>query len=673
MAHILELSTTPDTADHSRLGKILQQNAFISDDDLSSALLQQKRYGGLLGDILSAAGKARQFDIAQVLASQWNYESFKNVLTEADALLSSPQELSNYLRFYCVPYRKRGKKVEILTAGINPEIIKWASSRYPRHTFIIGSRRDVLDTLTKLFGRELCERAVLDLWKQEPNISARYIAQNMDWNRLSVPICLFVLLVLSLPGITLSLLLGALNIVYAASICFKSLIFAAGAIRGNRGKAGHVQPCKGTSINSLMRAKCAKRASQKGKCTGKYMRFEKHSDKQICRRSRVNRDALQMEPKDYPIYTILIPLYKEREVVPCILNSIRRLDYPKHRLDVKLVVEATDHDTIEAIKENRPEDYFEIIRVPDSLPRTKPKACNYAIPFARGEFLTIYDAEDRPDRMQLKKALLRFRADENLTCLQGRLNYFNRNENLLTKLFAIEYSCWFDFMLKGIEAYGLPLPLGGTSNHIRMSHLRQNCGWDPFNVTEDAELGIRFISRGYKTQMLDSLTLEEAPNNLSIWIKQRSRWIKGYMQTYIVYMRSPRDLLQDIGWKGFLGFQLFIGGPSLVFLSTPVVWGIVLSLRLLGADSAINGLPPALQYVMWLNLFAGIIAHWLIAAYSASKNGWRRMHLSIFLFPLYWLLHSWASFIALWQLITRPHYWEKTKHGITRSNTTKRK
>ncbi|MBN67570.1 MAG: glycosyl transferase, partial [Rickettsiales bacterium] len=365
-----------------------------------------------------------------------------------------------------------------------------------------------------------------------------------------------------------------------------------------------------------------------------------------------------------PIYTLLVPLYRERESVPRMISAIRALEYPKSRLDVKLIVEADDDETIQAIKDARPPGYFELIRVPYSLPRTKPKACNYALKFARGEYVTIYDAEDQPAPNQLRQALRAFeKAPDNVVCLQAKLNYYNRLERPITQLFAIEYSALFDFTLPGLENLGMPIPLGGTSNHIHLQKLREVGAWDPYNVTEDADLGIRLWLHGYRTRVLGSITLEEAPITLGAWIRQRSRWIKGYMQTWLVYMRNPLELLQTVGWKAFMGFQLFIGGPCLVFLLAPFLWGLC-------AVWLAGGLPESF-IPDWLVasciavLAVGLASHVLYALAIARIHQWFGMTAGIALYPLYWLLHSVASFKALWQLIRRPHYWEKTRHATT--------
>ena len=275
----------------------------------------------------------------------------------------------------------------------------------------------------------------------------------------------------------------------------------------------------------------------------------------------------------------------------------------------------------------------------------------------------IYDAEDIPEPMQLRKAVARFEAEPELACLQAPLNYYNRNETLLTELFAIEYGTLFRMQLPALERLGLPIPLGGTSNHIRMDVLIEACGWDAFNVTEDADLGVRLSYFGKKVRVLDSITMEEAPITLHAWLKQRSRWIKGYIQTWLVYMRNPKALRSALGSTAYYGFQFFVGAPALTFLMAPLFWGVFIA-ALMGAFT--------LYIPIWLNisciacLIWGIYSQWLYAKACLIVHGWPGMRRAATIFPFYWVLHTVASFMALAEILWRPHYWRKTSHGVSR-------
>lgn len=244
-----------------------------------------------------------------------------------------------------------------------------------------------------------------------------------------------------------------------------------------------------------------------------------------------------------------MPLYREANVLPTLVDALKRLEYPPDRLDVKLLLEEDDEDTIRAAKSAALPNYIELVLVPASQPRTKPKACNYGLARARGEYVVIYDAEDIPEPDQLLKAVAVLRSSPaEVVCVQAKLSYYNAFQNVLTKWFTVEYATWFDLMLPGLFAARMPIPLGGTSNHFKTAVLQSMGAWDPFNVTEDADLGIRLYKAGYRTVIMNSTTYEEANADLVNWIRQRSRWIKGYIQTSLVHLRSPRALKKR--WVG---------------------------------------------------------------------------------------------------------------------------
>lgn len=335
-------------------------------------------------------------------------------------------------------------------------------------------------------------------------------------------------------------------------------------------------------------------------------------------------------------------------------------DYPRDRLDVKLILEADDLDTIAAVNAAALDGRFHVIRVPAAQPRTKPKACNYALPFVRGEFTVIYDAEDRPEPDQLSKAVAAFRTHSNeVACLQARLNFFNSTECWLAKMFTLDYSLWFDLMLPGLDHASILMPLGGTSNHFRTSALRAVHGWDPFNVTEDADLGVRLARLGLRVRTLDSTTFEEATTRFESWLKQRTCWLKGYMQTWLVHMRSPRTLLKNAGVSGFLAFQLFVGGTVVSALLNPILWLIFLASELFGwsAFAIVDARLSIASLIIGNGLFASL------AMLAPLRRGWQHLSVHGLLAPVYWLLISIAGYRALIQLFRCASMWEKTPHG----------
>ena len=374
-----------------------------------------------------------------------------------------------------------------------------------------------------------------------------------------------------------------------------------------------------------------------------------------------------LKDKDLPVYTILCPLYREAHVIPQFLTAIEQLEWPKKKLDVQLLLEEDDKESIEEVGKMKLPKYVRVVVVPDSQPKTKPKACNFGLSKAKGEYVVVYDAEDAPHPLQLKKSYLAFqKVGPNIKCLQAKLNYYNPNQNWLTRLFTAEYSLWFDVILTGLQSIETAIPLGGTSNHFRKKDLLDLQGWDPFNVTEDCDLGVRLFNYGYKTAIINSTTLEEANSNFHNWIRQRSRWIKGYMQTYLLHMRNPLQLLRDQGIHAFL-FQLNVGGKISFILINPILWVLTLSYFVLYAivGPTIEALYPSV--IFYMAVFSLLFGNFMFIYYYmigvAKRDHWTLMKW-IYLIPIYWLMVSISGAIALYQLIVKPHYWEKTIHGL---------
>lgn len=371
--------------------------------------------------------------------------------------------------------------------------------------------------------------------------------------------------------------------------------------------------------------------------------------------------------EDLPTYTVLVPVYKEANIVAQLIENLGSLDYPVEKLEVLVLVEEDDAETREAALAADPPPHIRVVVVPDGQPRTKPRACNVGLLLATGEMLVIYDAEDRPEPDQLRKAVAAFRTgSRRLVCVQAALNYFNAGENALTRMFTLEYSFWFDYMLPGLEYGTLPIPLGGTSNHFRTDGLRRLGGWDPYNVTEDADLGIRASAEGLSVGVIDSTTYEEANSRYGNFIRQRSRWIKGYLQTTLVHLRRPAHLIHVAGLKQTLSFLFLVAGTPLTFLALPPLYGLFL-LSLIVDPDQLSELFPG--WALWLSLFnlgVGSVLMIYVSMMGAFKRQRHELVLWALLNPLYWLLHAVAAYKALWQLIVRPHYWEKTTHGLTR-------
>lgn len=374
-------------------------------------------------------------------------------------------------------------------------------------------------------------------------------------------------------------------------------------------------------------------------------------------------DETYGEITEYPIYTILLPMYKEVAVFNKLIKSIDNLNYPKDKLDVKILLEIDDLETINHIKTVILPSYFNVIIVPEGFPKTKPRACNYGLDLAKGMFLAIYDAEDIPEPDQLKKAVYEFnRLGEKYACLQAKLNWFNAKENWLTKMFCIEYTTWFNYFIHGLAAFDLPYPLGGTSNHFRTKVLKAIGGWDSYNVTEDADLGIRIQANGYKTGFINSTTLEESVTEFWPWMKQRTRWIKGYIQTFLVHTRNFH-LLKHTGFKGLLSFWFFIFGTFFVNIMNPILYGITILWYIFGIGTFLY---PDLTW--YIGIFCLIFGN--LSIISISFSACRKQNIAIYsiFLPIYWMMMSLATYRALWYIIVDPHKWEKTEHGKTTFN-----
>ncbi|HPH36327.1 MAG TPA: glycosyltransferase family 2 protein [Sediminibacterium sp.] len=382
----------------------------------------------------------------------------------------------------------------------------------------------------------------------------------------------------------------------------------------------------------------------------------------------VTKDEVKAIKNDtLPVYTILLPVYKEDKLIRKLIWNLRSLDYPRGKLDVKLLIEEDDDKTLNAVRNLDFPANFETIVVPFHMPKTKPKACNYGLFFCKGIYLTIYDAEDVPDSDQLKKVVALFRKlPKDYVVLQGALNYFNKNENLLTRMFTLEYSYWFDYMLPGLQSLDVPIPLGGTSNHFKLDKLKELGGWDPFNVTEDADLGVRVFEKRYKVGVVNSTTLEEANNEPFNWIRQRSRWIKGYMQTLLVHMRNPVRLVNKIGWRGFFGFNFFVGFTPITFLLYPVLLGFYIIYIIFDLQIVRVLFPDWVLYISIFNFVAGNTLMIYVNMLAVFKRRFYELILFALVNPFYWLMHSIAAYKGLWQLIYKPFYWEKTNHGLTK-------
>jgi cellulose synthase/poly-beta-1,6-N-acetylglucosamine synthase-like glycosyltransferase len=599
------------------LGHILLEQELITPLQLKDALEKSKQSGMRLGEVLVGEGVLGYQHVYRALATYHQLPYIDLLKERPDLTLLRSEEAELYLTLGVMPWKREGSMVVIATSEISELTQRWAIQRFGHDiNYVMTSPYDIRRSVEDAFSERLSEKSRFALWHAMPNMSAM--------NTMPLGQCLLFLVFASAfaassihyPWPTLLSFIGACHAIYFGMMLFKATVFIAG-------RKAHETIDWDERIATILE-------------------------------------------NQLPIYTVLIPMYHEVAKLPHMLGAMKKLDYPQSKLDIKLVLEADDYDTLNAAFQLKPSYNFDIIRVPTSYPRTKPKACNYALRFARGQFVTVYDADDEPDPLQLKKAVWSFKnLPRNVICLQARLNYYNAYDNWLTRFFSLEYAMLFNALLHGLERMNIPIPLGGTSNHIWLSKLKELGEWDPFNVTEDADLGTRLAARGYKTAMIDSDTLEESPNHFSAWMFQRSRWIKGYMQTWLVHMRHPVELYQTLKLPGFIGFQFFIGLSSFAFLSAPIV-ALLYCIWLFASNYPF---PVWLIILTVANLTFNFCLHSICALDIIKKyrNPRLSLVLSALTYPFYLIMHSMASYLALWQLLVKPHVWNKTTHGVAKS------
>lgn len=369
-------------------------------------------------------------------------------------------------------------------------------------------------------------------------------------------------------------------------------------------------------------------------------------------------------PVRLPTITLLVPLFNEQDIASLLVRRLAALDYPRALLDVCLVLEQSDTQTCATLGETDLPPWIRPIVVPDGTLKTKPRALNYAMSFAHGHIIGVYDAEDAPDSNQLRVVAQHFaNCRHDVACLQGTLDYYNPTANWLTRCFTLEYASWFRVILPGFARMGLVVPLGGTTLFFKRDILKKLGGWDAHNVTEDADLGVRLARRGYRTEFMRSVTEEEANGRLWPWVKQRSRWLKGYAITYAVHMRSPVRLWQDLGAWRFFGIQLLFLGTLLQFALAPVVWSFWL-IPFGFAHPMTAVLPIWMIWGLGIGfVFAGLVSL-VITTIGAHRAGKLRLALWAPTLQLYFPLALLAVYKGFIELTHKPFYWDKTAHGV---------
>ena len=604
-----------------RLGDYLVERGLISSQQLATALQQQQRTGERLGRLLLILGYIRRLDLARALAALWDLPFITVDDKLVDPAVAQRFPLEATLQYRAVPVQDDGRTVLVVVADTpNQHLRETLAVVYPGRAvdFRVTTEWDLDRAIALAHRRKVVDTSIYGLYFRDQAESAFTVFTLPQYLGFAFAILALLAGFYAAPLQTLLLINIPITAFFLLVVAFRTWVGVNGA---SAETAISLSPEELSSID----------------------------DRQL------------------PIYSILVPIYREAAVIGQLIKSLRELDYPADKLDILLLFEENDPDTLAAAKAAAPGANVRFFVVPAGDPQTKPKACNVGLLFARGEYLVIYDAEDQPEPDQLKKAYLAFRrGPEALVCVQAALNYYNWNENFLTRMFTLEYSFWFDYLLPGLDMLRLPIPLGGTSNHFKAQILRDLGGWDPFNVTEDADLGIRAAMHGYRVGIINSTTYEEANKEVGNWIRQRSRWIKGYMQTALVFSRDPIGLVRRVGLRQALGFALLIGGTPMIFLIQPVSILLTIAWIITRTGMLDPIFPPLVLYLSLFNLLIGNALAIYINMFAVFK---RRLHVLVLfalLNPLYWILHSIAAYKALGQLFTRPYFWEKTTHGLTR-------
>ncbi len=611
---IVKRDTPPRRSDRNRLGDILVARGALDPGDLVKALALQAREDVRLGDILLTHGMVAEADLLEALSEQWSARIVDLIAEPPDPRLIDQVGPEVCLREQFVPWRRIGGATVVATSRPaeferrRPEL----AARFGNTIMAIAPERDLLAALLALRSSRLVQRAETLAPDTESCRSwdgrrfRRWLAGGLGVLAAGMSVA---------PAATFGMLTAVALVALAANTALRVGALSTGAWRSLREARKAQAPSRATSIARL------------------------------------------------PVVSVLVPLYKETAIADRLVMRLTRLSYPRELLDICLVTEDNDDTTRSTLAAARLPRWFRVVTVPEGTLRTKPRAMNYALEFCRGSIIGVYDAEDAPAPDQIHRVVQRFheRGPETV-CLQGMLDYYNARRNWMARCFAVEYAAWFRVVLPGIERMGLAIPLGGTTLFFRRSALEKLGGWDAHNVTEDADLGIRLARHGMRAEILDTVTEEEANARPWPWVRQRSRWIKGYAMTWAVHMRDPARLRRDLGLRKFLGVQVLFGGTLAQFLLAPVLWSY--GLLFFGLPHPMAGVLTgagalALGVVFLLAFVVNVVV--MVTAVSGPRH--RHLIPWVFTLGFYFPLATLAAVKAIAEMLAQPFYWDKTQHG----------
>ena len=605
------------------LAEILMRAGVVRPGDLLKAqVIQRREPEAPLADILIAHGWLTREGLRTALTRHWRAGFVDLGASPPDPRMIDAAGTARCLAHGIVPWRRVGGVPFLATA--RPEGFDAALAALPAE---FSGGRMVLTDAAGLEEAVLATRRTRLIREAELRTPAHLSCRTRDERRTGE------VAVLSLGAVALGLAAAPVGLLLALTAVALALLVAASVM-------------KAVSFAACLRAERAATAEGAALAAG------------------VRQPAQMAGP--LPMISVMVPLFRESDIAARLVSRLGGLDYPRELTDILLVVEESDTLTLDALVASSLPRWMRIVVVPDGPVRTKPRALNYALNFCRGGIIGVWDAEDWPEAGQLHRIARAFAAaPAEVACLQGVLDFYNPRTNWLARCFTIEYAAWFRAVLPGMARLGLVVPLGGTTCFFRREPLLAVGAWDAWNVTEDADLGLRLMRHGYRTEMVAAVTHEEANCRPRAWVKQRSRWHKGYFMTWAVHMRRPWRLLRDIGPRAFLSFNLQMAGTVAAFLIAPVLWSYWLLTLGLGhpAADALSGVPWALPAVMGLMLAAETVN--IVIGIWAVRDGPRR-HLIPWV-PTLWLyfpLGCLAAWKALYEVVTCPFYWDKTLHGI---------
>lgn len=595
------------------LGQILLESGATSPGDLLKALALRDRQEVRLGDILLAHGWVGEPDLMAALARQWGATVVDLAVERPDPRLIDDIGAETCLAQGMVPWRRVGGTTIIATA--RPEEFQRLRATLPDalapYAMVLAPERDIHASL-------LARRQTAMIRRAETRVRAAESCRTRDEGWLSR-------LALGLMGVVAAGLLAAPLAVFSLLFFWAMLTLLAGT-------------------------------------TLKFAAFLAERRGQA--RLRQQPPTIAPSIARLPIVSVMVPLFDERDIAGRLIRRLSRLNYPRELLDILLVVEEDDATTRSALADAHLPRWMRVVTVPGGPIQTKPRALNFAFNFCRGSVIGVYDAEDAPEPDQIHTVVRRFheRGPE-VACLQGILDYYNPRTNWLSRCFTIEYAAWFRAMLPGLARLGLVVPLGGTTLFFRRAALDHLGGWDAHNVTEDADLGIRLARYGYRTELIPTVTGEEANCRTLPWVRQRSRWLKGYAMTWGVHMRDPVQLWRDLGAWRFVGFQILFLGSLSQYLLAPVLWS--LWAIVLGFWHPIQAVmpPAALQALGGAFLLAEAV-NIVVALWAVRGHGHRHLMPWVASLHFYFPLGALAGWKAIYEVIVMPFYWDKTAHGI---------